>query len=268
MDHERLARAPESAVPVPSAVSRLTGGRPLTAVWENRLGGLTFFDPSGDRYVKWVAAGTPELDLALEAERLTWAAAAGARVPRVLGHGNDDDGSWLVTAAIPGDSAVAPQWRERPEVAARALGAGLRALHDGLDPSNCPFDWSIAARLQQARERRGRGDGPESRSEGYRGISVSRAWEILQDPPPIDRLVVCHGDACAPNTLLDSSGGFLAHVDLDALGVADRWADLAVSAWSTEWNYGPGFEQLVYDGYGIDPDPDRITYYRLLWDLS
>ena len=48
--------------------------------------------------------------------------------------------------------------------------------------------------------------------------------------PRIDRLVVCHGDACAPNTLLHDDGRFAAHVDLGSLGVADRWADIAVAA--------------------------------------
>jgi kanamycin kinase len=47
-----------------------------------------------------------------------------------------------------------------------------------------------------------------------------------------------------------------------------RWADLAVAAWSTEWNYGPGYDGLVYVGYGIAPDAERIAYYRRLWDAG
>jgi kanamycin kinase len=50
--------------------------------------------------------------------------------------------------------------------------------------------------------------------------------------------------------------------------VADRWADLAVATWSLEWDFGPGFDTVLYDAYGIDPDPDRIAYYRLLYDLA
>jgi len=57
-------------------------------------------------------------------------------------------------------------------------------------------------------------------------------------------------------------------VDLGSLGTADRWADLAVATWSTQWNCGAGWEQLLLDAYGTDPDPGRSAYYRLLWDLG
>ena len=82
------------------------------------------------------------------------------------------------------------------------------------------------------------------------------------------RLVVCHGDACAPNTLLHADGRCSGRVDVGALGLADRWADLAVATWSTRWNYGPGWEGWLLDAYGIDADPERTAYYRLLWDLG
>jgi kanamycin kinase len=80
--------------------------------------------------------------------------------------------------------------------------------------------------------------------------------------------VVCHGDACAPNTLLDEAGHFAGQIDLGSLGVGDRWADLAVATWSTLWNYGPGWEPALLDAYGVTPDEARTRYYRLLWDLG
>lgn len=90
----------------------------------------------------------------------------------------------------------------------------------------------------------------------------------LDTPPAVDRLVVCHGDACAPNTLLAADGTVTGHVDLGSLGLADRWADIAVSAWSTEWNYGPGYESAFLEAYGIAPDTERLAYYRALWDAT
>jgi hypothetical protein len=44
-------------------------------------------------------------------------------------------------------------------------------------------------------------------------------------------------------------------VDLGALGVADRWADLAIATWSTTWNYGPQWQVPLLDAYGTAPDP-------------
>ena len=70
------------------------------------------------------------------------------------------------------------------------------------------------------------------------------------------------------NTLIGDDGRCTGHVDLGALGVGDRWADLAVASWSTVWNYGPGWEEPLYDAYGIAPDAEKIRYYRLLWSLG
>jgi kanamycin kinase len=77
---------------------------------------------------------------------------------------------------------------------------------------------------------------------------------------------VCHGDACAPNTLLDDDGRWTAHVDLGTLGLADRWADLAVASMSLDWNFGEGWQPEFFAAYGVRPDADRIRFYRALWN--
>ncbi|WP_242613858.1 aminoglycoside 3'-phosphotransferase [Actinomadura roseirufa] len=253
---------------VPSVVAALAGGDTITPVWCNELGGLTFrLEGEAVRYVKWVAAGTPEIDLHAEAERLAWAR-QWVTVPRVIEHGADDECAWLVTAGIPARSAVDPRWVAEPVTAAAAIGRGLRLLHDTLPVERCPFEWSVEGRLPRADERIADGEGPADWSPEHRHLDLAKARERLGDPPAIDKLVVCHGDACAPNTLVRDDGAFAAHVDLGSLGVADRWADLAVAAWSLEWNFGTGYDGGLYEAYGIAPDPVRIAYYRLLWDMA
>jgi kanamycin kinase len=245
----------------------IAGGHPLRPVWRNQLGGLTFEieSPAGRRFVKWAPAGSG-LHLRPEQSRLRWAADF-LVVPRVLDAGSDPSGQWLVTAALPGSNAVADRWSAEPETAATAIGEGLRALHDRLPVEQCPFSWSTQDRLRRVRAGSRRHD-PTRWHPDHAGLSPAQAMERLEDVPPVDRLVVCHGDACAPNTLIGADGRWCGHVDLGALGVGDRWADLAVATWSLDWNYGPGWQPTLLEAYGIAPDPERIAYYRLLWDLS
>jgi len=101
----------------------------------------------------------------------------------------------------------------------------------------------------------------------HRHLSIAEALQLVSAPPPVRQLVVCHGDACAPNTLLDAEGAVTGHVDLGLLGVGDRWADLAIAIWSAGWNDGPGWEARLLEAYGVELDP-VTAYYRLLWDLG
>ncbi|MBB4935246.1 kanamycin kinase [Lipingzhangella halophila] len=270
MSRPAASEIPTGPVAVPDVVTALAGGDAITPVWHNELGGLTFrLDaPHGEtRYVKWVAAGTPEIDFPGEAERLTWARRWVA-VPSVIGHGADASGAWLVTSAVPGRTAVEPRWLADPVTAAASIGRGLRLLHDTLPVAQCPFDWSAARRIARVDERLAAGEAASTRFPEHRHLDPAEARARIAEPPATDRLVVCHGDACAPNTLLHDDGTFAAHVDLGSLGVADRWADLAVAAWSLDLNYGTGHDGILYEAYGIAPDAERIAYYRLLWDMG
>lgn len=263
-----MAPGPDG-VTVPGPVATVAGTRPLHLAWENERGGLTFeMGTDEDRcFVKW-APRHSGIDLDAETARLAWARPHIA-VPRVLDHGGDESGGWIVTSPIPGTSAVAPRWTSDPVTAVTGVGQGLRSLHDALPVDACPFSWSSRARRRDAHQRASAGCvQPTHWHEEHRSLTLARALELLDHAPPVDKLVVCHGDACAPNTMLDDDGRCTGHVDVGALGVADRWADLAVATWSTHWNYGPGFEAVLLAAYGVEPDPVRTRYYRLLWDLG
>jgi kanamycin kinase len=253
---------------MPSAVKEAAAGETVRPVWENEVGGLTFAVGTLERrFIKWAPTGSG-IDLIAEAARLRWAAGF-TRVPLVIDHGVDEEGSWIVTTGMPGENAVTNRWKADPATAVTAIGQGLRAMHDALPVAACPFSWSAEDRIAGAHRRAAAHRLEPARWHAvHQPLSVVRALELLADTPDIDEFVVCHGDACAPNTLLTDDGGCSGHVDLGALGVADRWADLAVATWSAEWNYGPGWEGLLLDSYGIAPDDRRTRYYRLLWDLG
>ena len=244
-----LASAPPPGTPVPAAMRAVAGGT-VTLVWKNEVGGLTGrvagFDGAPPRFVKWNLVSSGE-SLAAEAERLRWLAGRHP-APVVLEFASDGDTELLVSAELPGRSAVDPLWADRVDDAVRAIAEGLRRLHS-LPTSECPFEWDVAARIAVATAS---------------GLVIP---PVLREPPQIDRLVVCHGDPCAPNTLLGPDG-FTANVDFGRLGLADRWADLAVATMSLGWNYENFDESVFWDTYGVEPDPERISYYRALWTAT
>jgi aminoglycoside phosphotransferase len=190
-------------------------------------------------------------------------------VTAALGQGRDAAGAWIITSPLAGTMAVTPRWRAEPRTAVIAIGEGLRAMHEALPAARCPFSWSAGDRLADARRRAALGQVDRAAwHEDFQDLGVAGALEQLAEVPPVDELVVCHGDSCAPNTLIGDDGRWSGHVDLGELGVADRWADLAIATWSTTWNYGPGWEIPLLDAYGVAPDADRTRYYRLLWELG
>ena len=263
------SNASRSIVPIPASVKAIARGQPLSLAWENAVGGLTY-ELRGDGrhlFVKWIPRASG-IDAAAEVERLRWARRY-IEVPEIVARGADEDGAWIVTRALPGWSAVADRWVADPETAVVAIGRGLRALHDELPVDDCPFSWRAEDRVIEARDRAERGAlDPGDWHVEHVGLGIAEALQILERIPPVDHVVVCHGDACAPNTPIDERGECCGHTDLGCLGVADRWADIAIASWSTAWNYGEGFEELLLAAYGVAPDPERTAYYRLLWDLG
>lgn len=247
---------------VPALVRRLGAelrpGAEVTPLWRNELGGWTVaLGHEGDSgnaptVLKWVPAATlaahpHEPTPADEAARLHW---IGERhpVPHLVDTGTTTDGDqWMLTLRLSGTTAVSDRWRSEPRTALRALGEGLRALHEALPVEDCP--WTFGPAVPTA---------PDAHGEHtqLRGAPA---------PASADR-VVLHGDACAPNTLLDDHGRWVAHVDMGALGVGDRWFDLAVGAQSLGWNYGPGWESEYLAAYGIAPDAERMRAWRDWWN--
>lgn len=229
---------------VPELVRELAGGRDVEPVWRNGIGGVTFSIGAGAEYVKY---GPPhaEFDAEPEFARLRWVSRF-VPVPRPIDHGTDGVGNrWLRTVGIPATSAVLGQWRAHPEIVVPELGRALRRFHDRVPLDGCAWTWSIADRL----------------------ASCGRSADVLGPWPTLDP-VVCHGDACNPNFLLDASGSCVGYVDLGRLGVADRWADLASALLSLGWNFGEGWEPALLAGYGIDPDPGKQDFYTRLWNLN
>ena len=222
--------------------------------------------PSGDACYLKVYDRRSDHSLAAERDRLRWAVHR-LPVPEVLDYGADERHEWLRTRALAGTSAVDPVHRAHPERLAPLLGAALRRFH-ATPIDGCPFDFRLAVALPATRRRVDSGRVHADWFFTAQGRTAREAISFLErERPAAEDLVLCHGDFCVPNVLV--RGWRLAgYVDLGALGVADRWFDLAVALWSVTRNLGPGHEDRFLESYGIPRDPRKIAYYSLLYDLQ
>lgn len=222
--------------------------------------------PGGDvLFVKTGPAGTA---LAGEAARMRWAGEHGLAVPQVVDAGGEGGTEWLVTRALAGRDATAPDLKAEPRRLVSLLAGGLRAFH-AAPAERCPFGLGVEEAIADAGRRAAAGlvAAGDLHAEHAHLTPQTFLAELRRLQPDSSGLVVCHGDYCLPNVLIDG-WAVAGYVDLGGLTVADQWRDLAVATWSVTWNLGPGWEDLFLDSYEINRDDRAIAFYRLLYDLQ
>lgn len=221
-----------------------------------------------------IAPRTPEnpaFDLVGEADRLEWLARHGIPVPHIVERGADDTTVWLVTEAVPG-AAASEEWPEHQRTAVvEAIAELARTLHE-LPVDDCPFDRRLDVAVAEARHNVREGlvdlDDLQDEHAGWTGDQLLA--ELDRARPEKEDLVVCHGDLCPNNVLLDPETCQVTGViDVGRLGVADRHADLALAARELEidedpW-FGPAYAERFLEQYGAHRvDKDKMAFYQLL----
>lgn len=253
----------------PAQIARYVAGWPATLVWDHgpaRTWQLT--GPDGQQLYLKAAPADAAVPLRAEAGRTRWARAAGLPVPRILAACGDGQADWLLSEALPGIMAADPRLRADPATLVPILARALRRFHD-IPAGECPFPFTAADALARIRRRVAAGQiGPADMHDQHQHLSPAGALaELERLRPDREDLVICHGDYCLPNVLIED-GVAVGFVDLGELGVADRWWDLATGSWSVTWNLGPGWEDLFLASYGVERDERRIAFYRLLYDMT
>jgi len=222
---------------------------------------------SGEVHYLKIAPCDAYPSLPAEAHRMRWARSH-LPVPLVLEQGSTGTEDWFLTQGLIGDDATRSAWSGDPDRLVRVLADGLRRFHEA-STAACPFDFRLEHALAHVRGRVQGGLVLPSRDfhDEFAHLTAEEALSILEQTRPAEEsIVVCHGDYCLPNIIIDdwAATGF---VDLGELGVADRWWDLAVATWSLTWNLGPGYEDLFLSAYGVPRDEPRVQFYRLLYDV-
>jgi streptomycin 3"-kinase len=244
-------------------------------MWEPVTGGESgdpvFRSADGSRYAK---RGRADL-LVRERDRIHWLSASGIPGPTVLDWQVDGDRALLVTSAVHGVTADAVT-DEELLVAWPSITDAVRALHE---LPACPFSRDLARMFALAQDVVARG-----------AVNPEFLPVTQQDTPPaellarlaadLDRwlareeLVVCHGDLCLPNIVLDPrTFAFAGFVDLGRLGLADRYADISLllansrETWRDEQR-AVAADEAFARRYGITLDAPRQRFYLHLDPLT
>ncbi len=179
---------------------------------------------------------------------------------------DEGDWAWLVSERLPGVPAHRPDLHGDVGSLAEVAGAALRALHAlPLDaaPASIERGWNALAALAEATVASGLG----AIDEAYQRYTADELLSIwCAGRPPIEDLVICHGDPALPN-LIAHQGVFTGFVDLGGVRIADRHLDLAHAHASIHRNLGPEAVYVFYEAYGTDPDLLRLDHYLLAKQL-
>ncbi|MFE9535614.1 APH(3'') family aminoglycoside O-phosphotransferase [Streptomyces sp. NPDC006691] len=241
-------------------------------------GALVFRSADARRYAKCMPAADAA-NLAAERDRIEWLSAQEVPGPAALDWYDTDAGACLVTSAVPGvpaDQVSAEDLRRSWDRVADAI----RRLHE-VPVSQCPFHRRLDTMVTLARDVVARDAvNPQFLPIDQQHTPPSDLLARLTQQVPRRRdqeaadAVVCHGDLCLPNIMLDPQSldvsGF---IDLGRLGQADRYADLALlltnarETWTDE-EQAHASDVAFAKRYGITLDHERLRFYLHLDPLT
>jgi aminoglycoside phosphotransferase len=253
---------------LPQDIQNLLAG----ATWHDKTFGFSgtqvfrIMRPSEPVYYLKIAIEPNKQELLAEKERLVWLQGQ-LPVPAVAAWHEDNERSYLLISEIPGIMSYDAVFKQDLPALVRLLGEGMRKIH-AVDIRHCPFDQRLATKIEQARQRVEAGLVDEGDFDEQR--QGMRAGEVLQtliaSQPSQEDLVFTHGDYCLPNILIDPDrmhiNGF---IDWGRAGIADRYQDIALATRSLAYNFGPGWEELLWEAYGLEQvDDAKLEFYKLL----
>lgn len=220
-----------------------------------------------DLFVKH-GAGRPADDVTDEMTRLLWLSGR-LPVPQVCAFVRTAQEAWLVTSALPGETALElmASSKDSCEALVDTLAYLLRQFH-ALPVDECPFSAGLAPKLKAARARIDGGlvdiaDFDEER-QGWSADDVWRALQMMG--APVEDPVVSHGDFSLNNVLVNA-GAVTGCIDVGRLGIADRYQDLAI-VWNGLREFGPQFQDRFLRQYGVPaPDEQKLRFYMMLDEL-
>ncbi|UCJ06660.1 APH(3'') family aminoglycoside O-phosphotransferase [Chitinophaga pendula] len=257
----------------------LPAGIHWVPVQHGESGDLVYQRSDEEAYAK-ISTGPRALSLAAEKDRLLWLADKDLPTPKVLDWIETATGSCLLISPIPGIPA-SKLTAEQLSIAWTSITRQLQALHQ-LPVNNCPFDRRLSLMFAQARDVVARGAvNPDFlRPEQHHipaatllaNLEMSLQERLAQESA---EQVVCHGDACLPNFMVDPvTLQCTGMIDLGRLGKADPYVDYTLLLANSEETWPQADQQQaayirLFQLLQIDhPDTSRLDFYLQLDPLT
>lgn len=201
-------------------------------------------------------------------------------VPKVICAVKENGLCYLLMSRIKGKMSCDEYYLERPDELCEHLATALKMLW-AVDISYCPKMTTIDDELIDAKYQVDNKlydlDNVEADTFGENGRfrTPEDLLKWLQDNKPEYEPVLSHGDFCLPNIFIDN-GRISGFIDLGDTGIADKWRDVALCYRSLLHNFDGTYGGKVYENFspdllleklGLEPNWDKINYYRLMDEL-
>lgn len=144
----------------------------------------------------------------------------------------------------------------------------LKQLHS-VSIEKYPIEFDLISEVKSIKERLSTIDLDNFEFENQQQ-GIEKTYEKLLEYFPKERdIVLCHGDYCMPNIIVDKHFGL---IDMARARLDDRYQDIALALRSLKFNieninkeYTQEYENLFLNTYGIDEidEQKRIFYYLL-----
>ncbi len=265
------------SVPLAGLLADRAAWKPVA---EGEADAIVLRHESGERYAKIIShAGVGVGALEAERDRVEWLSGTGVPGPSVLGWRATEHGACLITSAVvgvPADQLTAAQLAQ----AWPAICSTLNQLHS-IPVDSCQYGRTLEEMMALARatvaEDRVH---PEFLPRSLADTPPTAILASLERDLPLRReqeaadAVVCHGDFCLPNIVIDTDTWLVAGlIDLGRLGRADPYADIALllanarETWPDE-EIASHADRDFSSRYGITLAPDRMDFYLGLDPLT
>ncbi len=201
-------------------------------------------------------------------------------VPKVIHAAKENDMCYLLMSRIKGQMSCEEYYLEHPNELCEHLANGLKMLWS-VDISDCPVLRNIDDELKAARRQVDLKlydlDNVEPDTFGENGLfkKPEDLYKWLEENKPECEPVLSHGDYCLPNIFIDN-GKISGFIDLGDTGIGDKWRDIAICYRSLRHNFDGTYGGKVYENFspdllfeklGIEPNKEKMEFYRLLDEL-